>query len=165
MTLTFLIHLISLVMCSVGPGEGQLAVASFNDTRCDGETVCPDTPLLFTCNITGSMATLASVSLPSGERVNICSISDDTTSLEGEDGVTVLSHDTRHERGPVNYMLTLAIESASILAGNAIVCEDTAAIPLTAMASCPVATNMIYYSFSNIYYRPVFSLSIALALQ
>ena len=58
-------------MCSVGLGEGQIPEASFNDTRCDGESVCPDTPLLFTCTVTGSVAGFISVIIPSGERVNI----------------------------------------------------------------------------------------------
>ena len=70
------IHLIFLVMCSVESGEGQLAVASFNDTRCDGETVCPDTSLLFTCTVTGSVAGFISVIIPSGERVNIDGFND-----------------------------------------------------------------------------------------
>ena len=148
--------LISLVMCLVGPGKGQLAEASFNDTRCDGETVCPDTPLLFTCIITRSWTTLARVMLPSGERVNILINSDDTTSLEGEedlpDGMTIQSHNARREAGLVNFMLTLSIESVSILTGSAtIVCEDTAAIPLTTMASCPVATSMIHEFMSVLY--------------
>ena len=151
-------------MCSVGPGEGQLAVASFNDTRCDEKTVCPDTPLLFTCTVTGSGTTLASVRLPSGEVVNIRINSDNTTSLEGEEdlpnGVTVLSHDARREAGLVNYMLKLVIERASILTGNGIVCEDTAATPLRAMTSCPIATSMVHILFLT----SVFSLSIALAL-
>ena len=81
--------------------------------------------------------------------MNIRINSDDTTSLEGEEdlpnGVTVQSHDARREAGLINFMLTLSIESPSILTGIAtIVCEDTAATPLRAMASCPVATSMIH---------------------
>ena len=123
-------------------------MASFNDTRCDGETVCPNTPLLFTCTVTESNSRLARIILPSGDIVTI----DDNNMAGGAlpDGVTVQSHDGRFDVGEGgNYLLTLAIERASVLTGSAIVCEDTASSQLTAMASCPMATSMIHQFISK----------------
>ena len=137
-------------------------MASFNDTRCDGEIVCPDTPLLFTCTITESDSRLARIILPSGDKVTI----DDINNIEGgdlPDGVTVQSHDGRFDfREGGNYALTLAIERASVLTGSAIVCEDTAASQLTARASCPFATSMIHQFISTSWYNDLESFSLPL---
>ena len=129
-------------MTSVGPSEGQTVEASFNDPNCN-TMVCPNTPLLFTCTVAGSMAILARVRLPFGQVVNIDS--DNITSVGGgglPEGVTVQSHDARIDGGVVDYMLTLAIERASILNGSAIICEDGALSPETDHATCPIATGM-----------------------
>ena len=129
-------------MTSVVPSEGQTVEASFNDPNCS-YLVCPNTPLLFTCTVTGSIASLASTRLPSEQVVTVHS--DNTTSLGGgeiPDGVTVHSFDARIDGGVANYMLTLAIERASILTGSAIICEDGALSPETDQATCPIATGM-----------------------
>ena len=117
--------------------------ASFDDPRCEtDERVCPNDPLLFSCTVTGSTATLASVVLPSGQFVFI--LSDNITSL-GEDGlpdgVRVVSHDARVDGGVANYTLTLVIDRASILNGNSVTCADGGLSPQTAQTSCPVATG------------------------
>ena len=53
---------------TVVTAEAQVsAVASFNDSRCAGEMVCPNDPLFFTCTITEIPSALAEVRLPSGE--------------------------------------------------------------------------------------------------
>ena len=114
--------------------------ASFNDPRCEGERVCPNDPLLFTCTVTGSTATLGSVTLPSGQFVII--LSSNMTSFGGGSlpgGVRVVSHDARVDGGVVDYTLTLAIDRASILSGNSVICADGVVVPQTYEASCPVA--------------------------
>ena len=116
------------------------AVASFNDPRCDGEMVCPNDPLLFTCTVTESSSTLASVTLPSGERVDVTN--DNMTEEVGgtlPDGVTVQSHSAIVDGGLVNYTLTLAINRASLLGGNPVICDArTVSVP-TDEKSCPIA--------------------------
>ena len=113
--------------------------ASFDDPRCGmDERVCPNDPLRFTCTVTGSDDSLAAVTLPSGEIVLILS---DNTTLGGGDlpnGVRVHSYNVVGD-GLVDYTLTLAIDRASILNGNNVVCADGATGPPIAEASCPVA--------------------------
>ena len=114
--------------------------ASFDDPRCEGERVCPNDPLLFTCTVTGS-SSVATVTLPSGQFVII--LSSNTTSSGGGSlpvGVRVHSHDARVGGGVVDYTITLAIERASILNGDSVTCADGAAVvPQTDEASCPIA--------------------------
>ena len=114
--------------------------ASFDDPRCAmDERVCPNDPLLFTCTVTGSTDSVASVTLPSGERVIIFS---DNITLGEEglpDGVRVVSHDATVDGLVVNYTLTLAIDRASILNGSNVMCADGVTGPPIAEASCPVA--------------------------
>ena len=107
--------------------------ASFDDPRCEEGRVCPNDPLLFTCTVTGSTATLASVILPSGQSVFIRS--DNTVSFGGgtlPDGVRVHSHDARVGGGVANYTLTLAIDRASVLNGNSVICAGGGFSPQTA---------------------------------
>ena len=114
--------------------------ASFNDPRCEmDERVCPNDPLLFTCTVTGSDDVVASVRLSSGERVLI--LNDNTTSGEEglPNGVRVHSQDARVDGGVVDYTLTLAIDRASVLNGNSVICAGGGISPQTAQASCPVA--------------------------
>ena len=115
--------------------------ASFDDPRCEEGRVCPNDPLLYTCTVTGSDESVASVRLPSGQFVFI--LSSNITSL-GEDGlpdgVTVVSQDARVGGGVANYTLTLAINRASVLTGS-VTCADGGLSPQTAQASCPVATG------------------------
>ena len=114
--------------------------ASFYDPRCEMDgRVCPNDPLLFSCTVTGSTDSVSSVTLPSGERVLIAS-NNITASVGGNlpGGVRVVSHDAVGD-GPRDYTLTLAIDRASILNGNNVVCADGATGPPIAEASCPVA--------------------------
>ncbi|CAI8037258.1 hypothetical protein GBAR_LOCUS20823, partial [Geodia barretti] len=108
--------------------EAQVsAVASFNDSRCAGQM---------------SFA-VAQVTLPSGVGVQVTSAN--MTELVGAtslpDGVTVQSHNAIVDGGLVNYTLTLAIERASLLGGNPIICDARTVSPLTDEASCPIATD------------------------
>ena len=119
------------------------AVASFNDSRCAGQMVCPNDSLLFTCTVTESPSSAARVTLPSGEAVQVTSTNMvevvGATSLP--DGVTVRSNDSVVVDGLANYTLTLAIDRASLLGGNATICTAISVSPLTDEASCPIATG------------------------
>ena len=132
-----------LLIFPVVPVEAVSVDASFDDPRCEtDERVCPNDPLLFSCTVTGSTATLATVRLSSGQFVDIRS--SNMTSSGGGDlpvGVRVHSHDARVDGGVVDYTLTLAIDKASILNGNSVTCADGGLLPQTAQASCPVATG------------------------
>ena len=115
--------------------------ASFDDPRCEEGRVCPNDPLLFTCTVTGSTDSVASVRLSSGQFVNI--LSDNTTASGGGNlpgGVRVVAHGARVDGGVANYTLTLAINRASVLTGS-VTCADGGLSPQTAQASCPVATG------------------------
>ena len=131
-----------LLLFPVVPVEAAVSVdASFDDPRCEtDERVCPNDPLLFSCTVTGSDDSVATVTLPSGERVLIAS--DNTTSGEEglPNGVRVHSQDARVDGGTANYTLTLGIDRASILNGS-VTCADGGLSPQTAQASCPVATG------------------------
>ena len=122
------------------PVEAVSVEASFNDPRCEtDERVCPNDPLLFTCTVTGSTESLATVTLPSGQFVSI--LRTNITSFGGEGlpvGVRVHSYNAVGD-GPRDYTLLLAIDRASILNGNNVVCADGATGPPIAEASCPVA--------------------------
>ena len=130
-----------VLICCIG--FAQTTEASFNNPSCD-VLMCPDTPLLFTCTVTESMAGSAiTITLPSKQTVII--LSNNNTSLAERglpDGVTVQSSDARVEGGLANYSLTLAIVRASILTGSAVICEDGARSPETDQAMCPVGTGI-----------------------
>ena len=122
--------------------EAALSVeASFNDTRCgDGRAVCPDDPLLFTCTVTDSIVDLATVRLPSGQRVNIDNMN--MTSL-GEGGlpagVTIQSYDVTVGGSPWNYTLSLAFGRASLSTGS-VICDARFASNQQE-ATCPIANG------------------------
>ena len=123
------------------------AVASFNDSRCAGQMVCPNDPLLFTCTVTDSPSPAARVILPSGEGVllTITNMTQVIGATSLPDGVTEQSHNAIGD-GPVNYTLALAIERASLLGGDPVICDAATAPALTDEASCPIATGI--YSIS-----------------
>ena len=128
-------------ICTVVTAEAQVsAVASFNDSRCAAEMVCPNDPLLFTCTVTESTSTRAQVTLPSGEGVQVTSTNMVQVGAALPDGVMVVSHNAVHGGGSVNYILTLAIERASLLGGNPIIC-DPLIVSMKDEASCPIATG------------------------
>ena len=121
----------------------MVAVASFNDPRCDGQMVCSNDSLLFTCTVTDSPSGLAEVTLPSGVAVQVTI--GNTTVVVGAalpEGVTVQSNDSVVVGGLANYTLTLAIQRASLLGGNPVICDAKTVSPSTDEASCPIATGM-----------------------
>ena len=119
-----------------------LPEASFNDKRCVSGVVCPTDPLIFTCNVTGSGVDRALINLPSG--VEVALRSDNTVVVEPNlpDGITVQFHNVAVNNG-VDYILSLAIERASLLNGGMIQCSDSSLTPVIDEASCPVATGKI----------------------
>ncbi|CAI8017200.1 hypothetical protein GBAR_LOCUS10484 [Geodia barretti] len=104
--------------------------------------VCPNDPLLFTCTVTDSPSPAARVILPSGEGVllTITNMTQVIGATSLPDGVTEQSHNAIGD-GPVNYTLALAIERASLLGGNPVICDAATAPALTDEASCPIATD------------------------
>ena len=117
--------------------------ASFNDTRCENEGVCPNDPLLFTCAISGSPVSKATVTLPSQHDVDIHI--DNTTSGELPHGVTVQFHDAIIYIGLRNYTISLAFEKAYLLTGN-ITCNPRTFQPLTEEGTCLVARGIVQSS-------------------
>ena len=115
--------------------------AGFDDS-CAKEVVCPNDPLLFNCSVTESPAQLATVIIPSGEKVNIKS--DNTTEVVGElpDGVTIRSWSALSVNGLTNYTLKLVIERASLLVGG-FICDATTSNAPAVVVTCPVATGNI----------------------
>ena len=131
--------------------EAQVsAVASFNDPRCAGQMVCPNDPLLFTCTVTDTPSAAATVILPSGEGVQVTITN--TTEVVGAtslpDGVTVQSHNAVVDGLLVNYRLTLAINRATLLGGNPVICDARTLSVSTDEKSCPIATGS-YISLIN----------------
>ena len=105
--------------------------------------MCPNDPLIFTCNVTGSDVDRSIVTLPSGGEVALRS--DNTILVEENlpDGVTVQFHNATVNNGVADYILSLTIERASLLNGGVILCFDSSLTPVIDEASCPVATGKI----------------------
>ena len=110
--------------------------------------VCPNDPLLFTCTVNDSPVGVAQVTLLFGVgvkvRVGVQVTRANMTQVVGATtlpvGVTVESYDAVVDGVLVNYTLTLAIERASLLDGNPIICD--ALTGSMDEASCPIATGI-----------------------
>ena len=110
-------------------------MASFSDARCTTCGLCPNDPLVFTCEVND--AQLLRVILPTGYQEYI-SIGDTTSDISLPAGfaadslvITPVDDSTR------NISLTLSIEKASLLNGGQITCTDH--FRTRAMAGCPLA--------------------------
>ena len=115
--------------------------ASFNDSRCAGEMVCPNDPLLYTCTAKNSEADEAIVHLPSGQMVvlnrsNIIRVEGDLP-----DGIIVDSHYAKvdHDYVFINYCIALIIERASLLNGT-ITCDGKSP-EADDISECQIATG------------------------
>ena len=110
-------------------------MASFSDERCAAGGVCPNDPLVFTCEV--NYAVLLRVVFPSGVQEHIF-LGDTASNVQLPVGVTadslVITETDSHTR---NISLTLSIENASLLNGGQITCDDTFSID-RAMAGCPL---------------------------
>ena len=110
-------------------------MASFSDARCTTGGVCPNDPLVFTCEVNDTQLLL--VVLPTGQHEYI-SLGDSANDVSLPAGfaadslvITPVDYSTR------NIFLTLSIEKASLLNGGQITCNDH--ISTRAMAGCPLA--------------------------
>ena len=145
------------------PAAAPSAEVSFNDTRCtDGGRVCPTDSLHFTCTANEIMALSLIVTLPSGDML---ALNNDGTVSEIGDlpaGFSVESTSVTVNCGgtSLNYILSLSIDSASLLTGGVIFCDDNT-IANRVMAGCPTAGMFYNHSFirnsHNNYYRYIFS--------
>ena len=114
------------------------AVASFSDARCTAGGVCPNDPLVFTCEFNNVY--ILRVILPTGQQ-EIISLGDTAHGISLPAGFTadslVISAGDDFSR---NFFLTLSIENASLLNGGQITCDDTTPNNV-AMARCPLASE------------------------
>ena len=115
-------------------------MASFSDDRCEADGVCPSDPLTFTCEVNG--VAVMQVVLPIGEPefVEIISHLHTREDLNEDlpDGFTAVTLTiTEIDSSSRDFVLTLSIAEASLLAGGEIRCDD-ATTNNVAMAGCPV---------------------------
>ena len=110
------------------------AVASFSDARCTAGGVCPNDPLVFTCEVNSF---LMRILLPNGDQ-EVASLGDTASDIYISAGFTVDAFNiTPVDTFKSNYTLTLSIENASLLNGGQITCDDTTTLS-RAMARCPL---------------------------
>ena len=131
-------------------------MASFSDGRCEAYGVCPNDPLLFTCEV--NEANILRLTLPGQASVSYVAGTDPDTVILPIAGVTVQSLDVTNTTSR-NFTLTLSIENASLLAGNEIRCDDT--ISTATMDSCPLLG--IHVCIYNCSYDSIFQTLTVLA--
>ena len=111
------------------------AIANFSNEACTTGGVKPYEPLLFTCVVYG--AALLRVVLPTGDQ-EIISIGDTPADVALPAGFTAESLDITEIDGFTrNFNLTFSIDSASLLNGSEIKCDDTTSRN-EAKAKCPI---------------------------
>ena len=112
------------------------AVASFSDARCTAGGLCPNDPLVFTCEVNNTF--ILRVVLPSGDQ-EVVSLGDTTSDISLPDGFTAVSLViTPTDNFTRNFSLTFSIKNASLLNGGQITCDNTHN-HIIAMAGCPLA--------------------------
>ena len=112
-------------------------MASFSDDRCEADGVCPSDPLTYTCEING--VAVLQVVLPNGDR-EIISLGNTQEDLNEDlpDGFSALTLIITEVDGSArDFLLTLSIAEASLLAGGEIRCDDTTDNNV-AMDGCPI---------------------------
>ena len=132
-----------VIINSYSRTDAALSVrASFNDTRCDGGSVCPTDPLLFTCEVNETTSSTISVAFHSDMLITIILLSTDMISGVPPDGVTVF-HSVTMNNGTNDYILSLSIETASLLNDGMIECNP-GDINNVLVAECPMAGEFNY---------------------
>ena len=110
-------------------------MASFANETCATGVMKPSDPLFFTCEI--NRAVLLRVVLPTGHQ-DIISFGDTAADVDLPPGFTVVSLDIREiDDSQRNFSLTLSIDSAYLLDGDEIICDDTTSAKV-AKAICPI---------------------------
>ena len=104
-------------------------MAHFINEACVNGGVKPSEPLLFTCEVNEVM--LLRVVLPSGDQ-EIISIGDSVANVALPSGFTAVSLDiTVIDNSKRNFNLTLSIDSATLLEGGEIRCDNTTTKSIT----------------------------------
>ena len=116
-------------------------MASFNDSRCAVGGVCSTDPLLFTCELYGTL--LLRVVLPNGYQ-EVVSNGDiaDTISLPAGFMAKLLNIMTEKVGYRNNISVTLSIANASLLNGGEIICDNTS-WNVNIKAGCPLLGKLI----------------------
>ena len=112
-----------------------MALARFNDSRCENECVYSTDPLLFTCELNNVF--LLRILPPNGDHSSV-SVNDTPEDVDGlSPGFAAVSLNiVETEEYKRNISLTLSIAHASLLNGTEIICDDT--WNSTVMAGCRV---------------------------
>ena len=122
-------------------------MVNFDNPRCgDGRGVCPTDPLLFTCVVTGNIATRITVRIKNVLNIDLNENNETVENLL-PDGFTVQSHNVQNNVGSLDYTLVLSIVNATLLNGSLIICDSNTVNVDEGMAGCPVAgeLNLIQY--------------------
>ena len=110
-------------------------MADFTNQACVTGGVKPSDPLSFTCEV--NEAVLLRVEVPSGNQ-EIISLGDTAADVALPTGFTAVSLNiTEIDESTRNFSLTLSIDSASLLEGGNITCDDTTPKKV-AKAGCPI---------------------------
>ena len=111
-------------------------MANFSDARCALGGVCPNDPLVFTCELND--VALLQLTLPTGynEFVSVGDTADDVSLPAGFTAHSLVVGEL-DEAAARNIVLILSILNATLLNGGEIKCDDTANI--VAMAGCLLA--------------------------
>ena len=114
-------------------------MANFLTEACTTGGVKPSDPLLFTCEVNGVI--LLRVMLPTGDQ-EIVSLGDTRADVDLPTGFTAVSLNiTEIDVSTRNFNLTLSIDSASLLGGGEIICDDTTPSN-EANATCPITGKL-----------------------
>ena len=114
-------------------------MAWFNDSRCVAGGVCPNDPLLFTCQLKDIIA--LRIVLPSGIE-EVVSLSDTPTDVNLPAGFTVASSVVSDvNENSILYKFTISIAKASLLDGGEIICDDITQRKV-AVARCPLVSKL-----------------------
>ena len=110
-------------------------MANFSDARCALGGVCPNDPLVFTCELHD--VALLQLTLPTGN-IEFVSVGDRADGISLPDGFTAHSLViVETDEAVRNITLTLSILNATLLNGGKITCDDS--VKIVAMAGCPLA--------------------------
>ena len=104
--------------------------------------MCPTDPLLFTCEVNEATSSSISVAFRSDMLITLFLSSTNTVVGDPPAGVTVF-HSVTMNNGTNDYILSLSIETASLLNDGMIECNP-GDINDVLVAECPMAGEFIY---------------------